>query len=95
MIAVNPSDYTLEIDTLHRNVWPVRFNGQVVGELREHMTLALDGGQAPLSDWSWKLNVSEGDDPAYVGTRARYATRDEALAQLSQVHHAIYQTGTR
>lgn len=86
-------DYTLAIDALHRNVWPVQFDGETIGQLTEHITVALDGGERGYTSWSWKLFVSKGDPPATVGTSARFRERDVALATLAQVHHAIYWTG--
>lgn len=88
-------DYTLAIDTLHRNIWPVQFEGETVGQLTEHITVALDGSVKPVVNWSWKLFVSDGEPRATIGTKARFRERDVALQTLAQVHHAIYRTGTR
>jgi hypothetical protein len=55
--------YTAEIDTLHRNRWPVRSEdtGFVVGEVVEHITATLDLPQPPTVRWSWRLNDAEAD----------------------------------
>jgi hypothetical protein len=93
------SEYTVEVDPLHRNVWPVTWHGREIGQLTEHITIALDGTEPPSTRWSWKLIISEGDGllagESSVGTKARFTTHGDALATLAQVHHAIYCTGTR
>jgi hypothetical protein len=96
-MIVDPKDYQVEIDPLHRNVWPVTFRGEEVGRLTEHITVNVDGVAPPIVRWSWALDVARDslEGTATIGTKARFTRRDDALGALAQVHHAIYRTGTR
>lgn len=89
------SEYTVTIDALHRNHWPVVWNetNQVIGEVVEHITLALDGGASSTTCWSWTLHVSDGPTPATVKSTASFRTLDDATAALAKAHRDIYGVG--
>lgn len=81
-------EYTLELAKLHGNTWPVTARGQRVGHLTEHVTVALDGGEQPHTDWSWTLYLDDRQEAVgpTVTSRRRFESWREALDRLAQVH---------
>lgn len=87
--------YQMEIDPLHRNVWPVRwdYDGRVIGEVIEHITVAFDGGAAPHVDWSWKLDDTEAlrlgkHWAAESQSTLRYRSHRSAFAAFTSIHRS-------
>lgn len=94
--------YTVEIDPLHRNHWPVRSEdtGFVVGEVIEHITATLDLPNPPVVRWSWRLDDAEAErlGKHWVPERssvARYTTYDDALAAFVDFHQLATRSAAR
>lgn len=86
--GADPNEYEVQVDPLHRNVWPVTWHGEVIGRVTEHITVNLDGVEPPIVRWSWTLNVSEGDEPATASSKPRFTSHADALRSLARVHRA-------
>jgi hypothetical protein len=85
--------YTAEVDPLHRNNWPVRWEetGEVIGDVVEHITITLDGGEKPITKWSWRITDAEAERLGRFWVPLRrslphYDSHDDAFASLVEFH---------
>lgn len=93
MTKLQPAEaYRACVDPLHRNTWPIRVGDDetVIGYLTEHITVALDGAEPPVTRWSWTLDNAEGErldvDVSLRRGKPKYQTWQGALDVFVILH---------
>ncbi len=94
--------YTVEIDPLHRNCWPVRSEdtGFVVGEIIEHITATFDLPNSPVVRWSWRLDDAEAERlgkhwGTFRNSTVQFTAYGDALATFVNLHQLAIRSAQR